>query len=143
MANLTINDLKNELITHGVDLPPSSAKKEEYVQLYEKNIATAEKATIDFSSDDDELNIPVGGKISKKKLSRKSAGNVSRKSEGVNGIKQNADLNGEESDKDKLTEENSLVVGEIDVATLTDEELAEKLKEFNITVGPIVGKFRN
>ena len=49
--------------------------------------------------------------------------------------------NGEESEKDKLTEENSLVVGEIDVATLTDEELVEKLKEFNITVGPIVGKF--
>ena len=139
MANLTINDLKNELTTHGVDLPPSSAKKEEYVQLYEKNIAIGEKATIDFSSDDDELNIPVGGKISKKKLSRKSAGNVSRKSEGMNGIKQN----GDESEKDKLTEENSLVVGEIDVATLTDEELAEKLKEFNITVGPIVGKFKN
>ena len=141
MANLTISDLKNELITHGVDLPPSSAKKEEYVQLYEKNIS--QKATIDFSSDDDELNIPVGGKISKKKLSRKSAGNVSRKSEGMNGIKHSADCSGEESEKDKLTEENSLVVGEIDVATLTDEELAEKLKEFNITVGPIVGKFRN
>ena len=39
MASLTISDLKNELINHGVELPPSSAKKEEYVTLYEKNIS--------------------------------------------------------------------------------------------------------
>ena len=135
MASLTINDLKNELINHGIDLPPSSAKKEDYVQLYEKNISSGEKATIDFSSDDDELSLPVGGKISKKK--------VSRKSEGMNGINHKskvANSNGEEVKEGELTEENSLVVGDIDVSTLTDEELAEKLKEFDITVGPIVGK---
>ena len=132
MASLTITDLKNELINHGVDLPPSSAKKEEYVQLYEQNIALKEKNTIEFSSDDDELSIPVGGKISKKK--------VSRKSEGMNGIKHKKDCNGDNAEKDTLTEENSLVVGDVNVATLTDEELAAKLKEYNITVGPIVGK---
>jgi len=134
MASLTINDLKNELINHGIELPPSSAKKEDYVQLYEENISVKEKATIDFSSDDDELSLPVGGKISKKK--------VSRKSEGMNGINHKADCNGEEVKNGELTEENSLVVGDIDVSTLTDEQLAEKLKEFNITVGPIVESTR-
>ena len=127
MASLTISDLKNELVTHGVELPASSAKKEDYVFLYEKNIG--DKGKIEFSSDDEEVTIPVGGKVSRKR--------VSRKSEGVNG---NADSNGEAQGEAVLTEENSLVVGNINIATLTDEELATKLKEFNITVGPIVGK---
>lgn len=129
MASLTISDLKNELVTHGVELPASSAKKEDYVFLYEKNIG--EKGTIEFSSDDEEVTIPVGGKVSRKR--------VSRKSEGVNG---NADSNGEAQGEAVLTEENSLVVGNINIATLTDEELAIKLKEFNITVGPIVDSTR-
>lgn len=131
MASLTINDLKNELINHGIELPPSSSKKEDYVQLYEKNIPGGEKTKIDFSSDDDEVTFPVEGKVSKKR--------VSRKSEGING---HADENGETLKQGKLTEENSLVVGEINVATLTDEQLASKLKEFNISVGPIVDSTR-
>ena len=132
MANLTISDLKNELITHGVELPPSTAKKEDYVQLYEKNISTGgEKAKIDFSSDDEEVSIPMAGKVSKKK--------VSRKSELTNGTNGHADSNGDVNDKEMLTEENSLVVGDVDVATLTDEQLAEKLKEYDVAVGPIVG----
>ena len=125
MANLTISDLKNELVNHGVELPASSAKKEDYVLLYEKKIG--EKGKIEFSSDDEEVTIPVGGKVSRKR--------VSRKSEGVNG---NADYNAQ--GEVVLTEENSLVVGNIDVAMLTDEDLATKLKEFDIIVGPIVGK---
>lgn len=135
MANLTISDLKNELITHGVELPPSTAKKEDYVQLYEKNISTGgEKAKIDFSSDDEEVSIPMAGKVSKKK--------VSRKSELTNGTNGHADSNGDVNDKEMLTEENSLVVGDVDVATLTDEQLAEKLKEYDVAVGPIVESTR-
>ena len=130
MANLTISDLKNELVNHGVELPASSAKKEDYVLLYEKNIG--DKGKIEFSSDDEEVTIPVGGKVSRKRVSRKSG-----KSEGVNG---NADCNGEAHGDVVLTEENSLVVGNIDVAMLNDEDLATKLKEFDIIVGPIVGK---
>ena len=130
MASLTINDLKNELINHGVELPPSSAKKEEYVTLYEKNVS-GEKAKIEFSSDDEEVSIPVGGKVSKKKVSRKS---------GVSAVNGKTDHNNEANEPSLLTEENSLVVGDVDVAELTDEQLASKLKEFNITVGPIVGK---
>ena len=129
MVNLTISDLKNELVNHGVELPASSAKKEDYVLLYETNIG--EKSKIEFSSDDEEVTIPVVGKVSKKASSKR----VSRKSQ-VSSVNGNADCNGE----DVLTEENSLVVGNIDVAMLTDEDLATKLKEFNITVGPIVGK---
>ena len=127
MASLTISDLKNELVTHGVELPPSSAKKEEYVQLYEKNIG--EKSKIEFSSDDEEVSIPVGKKVSKKR--------VSRKSEGVNGT---TESNAKAHEEVVLTEENSLVVGDINVEALTDEELSTMLNKFDITVGPIVGK---
>jgi hypothetical protein len=41
-----------------------------------------------------------------------------------------------------LTEENSLVVGEINVAELTDAQLAAYLKEYNVSVGPIVDSTR-
>ena len=129
MASLTINDLKNELVSHGVELPPSAAKKEEYVLLYEEKISGGEKTKFEFSSDDEEVSIAVGNKISKKKVSRKSAG--------TNGT---TEKNGEIPEQGRLTEENSLVVGDINVAQLTDEQLSAKLKEFNVSVGPIVGK---
>ena len=94
MASLTINDLKTELITHGVELPPSTAKKEDYVALYEKNIPAGEKGTIDFSSDEEEVSIPAGGKVSTKKMSRKSevsTKKLSRKSEALNVANGNPD----------------------------------------------------
>ncbi|XP_068238566.1 lamina-associated polypeptide 2, isoforms beta/gamma-like [Palaemon carinicauda] len=54
MSGLTKDQLKNELITHGVELPPAVAKKEEYVRLYEKYVAPVEQAKGDFSSDDED-----------------------------------------------------------------------------------------
>jgi len=39
-------------------------------------------------------------------------------------------------------DENSLIVRGVDVTTFTDDKLAKKLREFNITVGPIVGSTR-
>ena len=129
MAAFTIQDLKNELINHGVELPPSSARKEDYILLYEENIAKGEKAKFDFSSDDEEVAFSVGKKVSKKR--------VSRKSEGVNSTtKKTEEIPGQGT----LTEANSLVVGDVDVAELTDAQLADKLKEYNVEVGPIVGR---
>ena len=143
MASLTINDLKTELIAHGVELPPSTAKKEEYVALHEKNIPAGEKGTIDFSSDEEEVSIPAGGKVSTKKMSRKSGVStkkLSRKSEALNVANGNSENSSQVENEAILTEENSLIVGEFDVETLSDEQLTSKLKDFNVTVGPIVGK---
>jgi hypothetical protein len=127
MASLTINDVKDELINSGIELSPSSAKK----------ISGGEKDTIDFSSDEDEHSLPIEGKISKKKVSRKSEG-----MSGINHKAKAANSNGQEVKEGDLTEENSLVVGDIDVSKLTDEELAEKLIEFNIAAGPVVESTR-
>lgn len=54
MSGLTKEQLKNELITHGVELPPSSAKKSEYVELYDKYVLPIVQSKGEFSSDDDE-----------------------------------------------------------------------------------------
>jgi len=54
MSGLTIAQLKNELITHGVELPSSGSKKSEYVELYEEHVLPVQQSKGEFSSDDDE-----------------------------------------------------------------------------------------
>ena len=79
-----------------VGLPSSSTKKEECVQLSEQNIAVREKTAIDFSGDDEEVVSPGESNFSKKKVYRKS-------------------------EDAKAMDENSLIVGDVDVATFTDD----------------------
>lgn len=55
MSALTKEQLKNELVTHGVELPSPSAKKSEYVKKYEKYVAPVAQSKGDFSSDDEDL----------------------------------------------------------------------------------------
>ncbi|XP_069175737.1 lamina-associated polypeptide 2, isoforms beta/delta/epsilon/gamma-like isoform X1 [Procambarus clarkii] len=57
MSELTKEQLKSELITHGVPLPSPNAKKHEYKRLYEKYVAPVEYSKGDFSSDDEDLPI--------------------------------------------------------------------------------------
>jgi len=64
-ASLTKEQLKNELISHGISPPVQSARKEEFVKLYEQHVAPIVSQKGDFSSDDDEepeintIEIPV------------------------------------------------------------------------------------
>lgn len=55
MSELTKQQLINELVTHGVQLPASTAKKSEYVKIYEKYVAPVAQSKGDFSSDDEDL----------------------------------------------------------------------------------------
>lgn len=65
MSGLTKEQLKNELITHGVELPSSNARKGEYVQLYDKYVAPVQQSRGDFSSDEEDLpNSVAGTKVS-------------------------------------------------------------------------------
>ncbi|KAK8733366.1 hypothetical protein OTU49_006604 [Cherax quadricarinatus] len=57
MSGFTKEQLKNELISHGVALPSPNAKKLEYRRLYEKYVAPVEQYKGDFSSDDEDLPI--------------------------------------------------------------------------------------
>jgi len=138
MASLTKEELKMTLVNHGVDLP-SAAKKDDLIALYEELPGIGEKGKTDFSSDEEgELAITDDGiKVSKKKNS--TAKRVSRKSNVSAGII-NGSVNADEDNK--LTEENSLLVGAVDVSELTDEQLTEQLKAFGVDVGPIVDSTR-
>ena len=55
MSELTKQQLKNELVSHGVELPAPTAKKSEYVKVYEKYVAPVASSKGDFSSDDEDL----------------------------------------------------------------------------------------
>ena len=66
------------------------------VQLYDQNIDVREKTAIDFSGDDEEVASPGESNISQKKVYRKS-------------------------EDAKAMDENSLIVGDVDVATFTDD----------------------
>ncbi|KAK2718210.1 hypothetical protein QYM36_005507, partial [Artemia franciscana] len=65
MSNLTKEQLKNVLINHGVSTPPSSAKKEEYIKLYDEYVAPVVSNKGEFSSDDepDTSNVADSGLI--------------------------------------------------------------------------------
>ena len=67
-ANLTKEQLKNELISHGVQPPSTNARKEEFVKLYEQHVAPIAAQKGDFSSDEDndisEVEIKVANEIS-------------------------------------------------------------------------------
>jgi len=56
MSSLTKQQLQNELINHGVQLPPAGSKKDEYVRAYNEHVVKdkdKEKGSGDFSSDDE------------------------------------------------------------------------------------------
>lgn len=130
MAGLTKDELRSALVNHGqsVDL---NVKKDELVALYDEFVAPQDELTGEFSSDDeDALKKPSGGK----KVSRSSKKSVNGGGSEKSKTTTNGAANGD------LTEENSLVVGDLNVNELDDEELVKYLNKFGIEVGPIVGK---
>ena len=120
MAGLTKDELKTALVSHGVEIPLSTLKKDELVGLYDAYVAPHDLG--EFSSDDEAV-------ISPQKVTKKVSRTSTTKSTATNG-----------ENKSNLTEENSMIVGEIKVDELSDEKLAKYLKDFGIEVGPIVGE---
>jgi len=108
---------------HGVELPASSAKKEELVALYEEYVEPLERSKGEFSSDDEE--VVLASKT--KKTSRKS---------GTPG-KTSAPA----TDKSQIIIEEVLSEENVDdLSQLTDDQLAARLRHHGVDVGPIVGK---
>lgn len=75
MSSFTKDELRLVLVNHGVDLPNTSAKKEELVALYEEFVAPQDKG--EFSSDD-ESSSPK--KKTPSRSSRRSIGSTTKKS---------------------------------------------------------------
>jgi hypothetical protein len=71
MSAYTKEELRALLANHGVELPSTSAKKEELIALYEEFVEPIEKSKGEFSSDDEE--VVLSSNATKKKTSRKSS----------------------------------------------------------------------
>ena len=56
MSKLTIDQLKTTLISHGVELPSSRARKSDYLKLYNEHVVPVELNKSEFSSDEEESN---------------------------------------------------------------------------------------
>jgi len=119
MASLTKEELKNSLISHGITPPPASAKKEEFVALYEEHVAPVDQEAGDFSSDD-EVTISPRKKASQSSVKSTSSTKSKKGKQGVEEVS------------------NSMVVEEVDIDALQDDELFQLLKENGVDAGPIV-----
>ena len=130
MSSLTKEQMRNALISHGVpNLPPSTAKKEEWAALYEEHVLPVANGAADFSSDDEVSLKPSPSKRASTASKASRASNVSRASKSSKSPK-------------KAVVEDSMTVDGVDISALDDDELFEKLKEHGISAGPIVDSTR-
>jgi len=130
MASLTKEELKTALINHGLSPPPASARKDEFLAMYEEHVAPVDREAGEFSSDDEVTLSP------KKKLSQSSAKSNKSNSSATKSPKKGG------KGKSAATEEDSLVVGDLNLDDVDDDKLFELLKENGISPGPIVDSTR-
>ena len=152
MAGLTKDELKQALISHGVETNLKAAKKDELVQLYEEFVAPHEENAGQFSSDDESLtptkrtssrraSAKIGGspRVSAKAATPKSVTpRVSAKAATPKSVTPR--VSAKSATNGDVAEVTEVVEEAVNVGELNDEELALKLKEHGVEVGPIVGK---
>ena len=146
MAGLTKDELKQALVSHGVEQNLSAAKKDELVQLYEEFVAPHEENAGEFSSEDESLS-PT--KISSKRISRRSSAKVSSTNLRLSpklSAKGGSPRVSATAALPKSPRVSSKSNGEVEpeavvnVEELNDSALREQLTEHGVVVGPIVGK---
>jgi len=130
MASLTKEELKSALINHGLSPPPASARKDEFLAMYEEHVAPVDRDAGEFSSDDEVTLSP------KKKLSQSSAKSTKSNTSATKSPKKGRKSNG------AATEDDSMLVGELNLNDVDDDKLFELLKENGISAGPIVDSTR-
>jgi len=151
MAGLTKDELKQALVSHGVEQNLSAAKKDELVELYEEFVAPHEENAGEFSSEDESLS-PT--KISSKRTSRRSSAKVSstnlRLSPKIS-AKGGSPRVSATAALPKSPRVSSKSNGEaapeaepeaVNVEELNDSALREQLTEHGVVVGPIVDSTR-
>ncbi|XP_078454952.1 uncharacterized protein LOC144721306 isoform X2 [Lampetra planeri] len=115
---LTKEKLKRELVAHKVALPAGEHKKEVYVRLYHRHVAPTSGA--DFSSDEEDDS------------------GAAPSLHGADGVS-SSDGVGTTSDMTSKVEVGGL---DVDVSSLSNAELARKIREFGVSPGPIVATTR-
>jgi hypothetical protein len=130
MASMTKEELKSAIINHGLSPPPSNAKKEEYVEMYNEYVAPVADDAGEFSSDDEVSVSPT------KRSSQKSR--TSAKSPRVSQAAGSTDTTLEMAE----TSESVVANGDVNIETLDDDQLFQLLKDNGVDVGPIVDSTR-
>jgi len=148
MAGLTKDELKQALVSHGVEQNLSAAKKDELVQLYEEFVAPHEENAGEFSSEDESLS-PT--KISSKRISRRTSAKVSSTNLRLSpklSAKGGSPRVSATAALPKSPRVSSKSNGEVEpeavvnVEELNDSALREQLTEHGVVVGPIVDSTR-
>ena len=158
MAGLTKDELKQALVSHGVEQNLSAAKKDELVQLYEEFVAPHEENAGEFSSEDESLS-PT--KISSKRSSRRTSAKVSSTNlrlspklsakggsprvSATAALPKSPRVSAKAPTPRVSSKSNGGAVPEaepeaVNVEELNDSALREQLTEHGVVVGPIVGK---
>ncbi|XP_053572921.1 thymopoietin isoform X2 [Bombina bombina] len=112
---LTKDKLKNELVANNVTLPAGEQRKEVYVKLYLQHLTSRNRATPEFSSDEERESTPARGRG--RPAGRKAA---------------------KKTDKPKALEKEE----DFDVTDLSDEALKEELIKHGMKPGPILDNTR-
>ncbi|XP_044136502.1 thymopoietin isoform X2 [Bufo gargarizans] len=110
---LTKEKLKNELIANNIVLPSGEQRKEVYVQLYRKHLSSRNRATPEFSSDEEREATPVRSR-------GRPPGRATKKT-------------------DKPTVEGK---NESDITSLSNEALRDELLKYGVKPGPILDNTR-
>ncbi|XP_013381753.1 emerin homolog 1-like isoform X1 [Lingula anatina] len=125
--SLTKEKLRQELKLNDIELPGPDAKKDVYVELYRKHLLkTVQDSPLTEFSSDEEFEI-VNQKLKINKSPRKNLDSP-RKSKGT--------------PRKKVKEPEPATPEKMDISSLSDEELMEKLKELGYSPGPIVESTR-
>ncbi|KAM3925118.1 thymopoietin isoform 2-T2 [Leptodactylus fuscus] len=111
---LTKEKLKNELIANKIELPSGDQRKDVYVQLYRQHLTARNRATPDFSSDEEKESTPVRGR------GRPPGRKATKK-----------------TDKPAAEGKN-----EQDIPSLSNDALREELLKYGMKPGPIQGSTR-
>ena len=126
-TNLTKEQLKNELILHGISPPVQSARKEEFIKLYEQHVAPIVSQKGDFSSDDDE---EPETKTNGNQVCNQVESVLEYWNSFLTAVFPMFQVNGGD---------NGLVCNGVDISKLSDEDLYSQLQSFGVAVGPILG----
>jgi len=145
MASMTKEELKNALINHGAPVPPTSAKKEEFIQAYEEHVGPVLEDAAEFSSDT-ELSTPKKKKASQASR-RSTTGSASKFSTSSSASKLSSSSrksNGGSPKKSpkKSVEDSADIEMNVDIGSLDDDQLFEMLQKNGLEVGPIVASTR-
>lgn len=61
-SSLTKEKLRLELVANNIDIPGGEQRKDVYVKLYRQHLTSRNRATPDFSSDEERESTPVRGR---------------------------------------------------------------------------------